>query len=126
MTLKDGFLTGLSFDGGNNGDTFLWFVEEILVPSLWPGAVVVMDNLPAHKVQGVTEAIASVGAKVVYLAPYSPDFNPIENLWSKLKSHLRSIEARTSETLHEAIRDGLQLITLKDVHNWFTHCCYCT
>ena len=126
MTLEKGFLTGLSFDGGTNGDLFLWFIEEILVPQLWAGAVVVMDNLPAHKVQGVAEAIAQVGAKLVYLSPYSPDFNPIENLWSKLKSYLRSMEARTREKLHEAIRDGLQLITLQDVRNWFAHCCYCT
>ncbi len=125
MTLEEGFLTGLSFDGGTNGDTFLWFLEKILVPKLWRGAVVIMDNLPAHKVQGVAEAIAYFGAKLVYLSPYSPDFNPIESLWSKLKSHLRSVEARTRETLHEAIRDGLQSITLKDVRNWFTHCCYC-
>ena len=81
MTLNQGFLTGLSFDGGTNGDLFLWFIEEILVPQLWAGAVVVMDNLPAHKVQGVSEAIASVGARLVYLSPYSPDFNPIEHLW---------------------------------------------
>lgn len=126
MTLEEGFLTGLSFEGGTNGDTFLWFIEKILVPQLWSGAVVVMDNLPAHKVQGVTEAIASVGAKVIYLSPYSPDFNPIENLWSQLKAYLRSVEARTQDTLHDAIRDGLQLITLKDVRNWFAHCCYCT
>ena len=144
ITLKSGFLTGLSSDGGTNGDTFLWFIKEMLVPQLWKGAVqslsaqvapqkrrlrlcrCVMDNLPAHKVQGVTEAIASVGAKVVYLSPYSPDFNPIEHLWSKLKSHLRSVEARTREVLHEAVRDGLQLITLNDVRNWFVHCCYCT
>ena len=144
MTLEKGFLTGLSFDGGTNGDLFLWFIKEILVPQLWARAVqslsaqvapqkrrlrlcrCVMDNLPAHKVQGVHEAIASVGAKLVYLSPYSPDFNPIENLWSKLKSYLRSVEARTRETLHNAIFDGLQLITLKDVRNWFTHCCYCT
>lgn len=126
MTLDSGFLTGLSFDGGTNGDTFLWFIKQMLVPQLWSGAVVVMDNLPAHKVQGVTKAIASVGAKVVYLSPYSPDFNPIEHLWSKLKSHLRSVEARTREVLHDAVRDGLQLITLNDVRNWFAHCCYCT
>lgn len=126
MTLEKGFLTGLSFDGGTNGDLFLWFIEEILVPQLWSGAVVVMDNLPAHKVQGVKEAIAKVGARLVYLSPYSPDFNPIEHLWSKLKSYLRSLEARTRETLHNAIFDGLQLITLEDVRNWFAHCCYCT
>ena len=85
-----------------------------------------MDNLPAHKVQGVREAIAQAGATLVYLSPYSRDFNPIENLWSKLKSYLRSVEARTRETLHEAIRDRLQLISLKNIRNWFAHCCYCT
>ena len=82
MTLNLGFLTGFSFEGGTNGDTFLWFVENVLVPCLWAGAVVVMDNLPAHKVTLVTEAIEAVGAKVIYLSSYSPDFNPIEHLWS--------------------------------------------
>ena len=126
MSLNDGFLAGLTFEGGTNGDTFLWFIENILVPQLWFGAVVVMDNLSAHKVQGVTEAIESVGAKVIYLSPYSPDFNPIEHLWSKLKAYLRKVEARTKDILDNAIRDGLNLITLKDVRNWFTHCCYYT
>lgn len=126
MTLNEGFLTGFSFQGGTNGETFLWFIEEVLAPQLWSGAVVVMDNLPAHKVDGVMEAIQAVGASVVYLSPYSPDFNPIENLWSKLKAHLRSVAARTRETLNDAVRDGLNLITLEDVRHWFTHCCYCT
>lgn len=126
MSLKAGFLEGISFTGGLNGDVFLWFIETILCPVLWPHAVLVMDNLPAHKVDGVRQAIESVGARVVYLSPYSPDFNPIENLWSKLKAHLRAVEARTQEALHEAITQGLDLITLKDVRNWFTHGCYCT
>lgn len=126
MTLNHGFLTGLSFEGGTNGDTFQWFVDNMLVPRLWPGAVVVMDNLPAHKVSGIAQAIAQAGAKVVYLSPYSPDFNPIEHLWSKLKAYLRCVEARTRELLHDAVRDGLKLVTHLDVHNWFTHCCYCT
>ena len=85
-----------------------------------------MDNLPAHKVEGVREAITAVGADVIYLPPYSPDFNPIENLWSKLKGYLRSAEARTHDTLHQAIQDGLNLINLEDIRNWFVHCCYCT
>ncbi len=67
ITIENGFLTGLSFEGGTNGDIFLWFIETILVPNLWSGAVVVMDNLPAHKVEGVTEVIAQAGATVVYL-----------------------------------------------------------
>ena len=108
-----------------HGDTFLWFIENILVPQLWSGVVVVMDNLPAHKVQGVEEAIQAVGAKVVYLSPYSPDFNPIEHLWSKLKAHLRSVAARTRDALHDAVRAGLELVSLEDVRHWFTHCCYC-
>ena len=98
----------------------------VLVPQLWLGAVVVMDNLPAHKVIGVTEAIEAVGAKVIYLSPYSPDFNPIEHLWSKLKAYLRKVAARTKDVLHDAIREGLNLISLKDVRNWLTHCCYYT
>lgn len=125
MSLKAGFLEGLSFTGGLNGDTFLWFIETVLCPVLWTDAVVVMDNLPAHKVDGVRQAIEAVGARLVYLSPYSPDFNPIENLWSKLKGHLRAVEARSQEALHAAIAQGLNLITLKDVRNWFTHCCYC-
>lgn len=125
MSLKAGFLEGLSFTGGTTGDVFLWFIETRLCPVLWPGAVVVMDNLPAHKVDGVRQALEAVGARLLYLSPYSPDFNPIENLWSKLKGYLRAIEARTSEALHEAIAQGLQRITQQDVRHWFTHCCYC-
>ena len=78
MSLKAGFLEGMSFTGGLNGETFLWFIERVLCPVLWPDAVVVMDNLPAHKVDGVRQAIEAVGARLVYLSPYSPDFNPIE------------------------------------------------
>jgi transposase len=125
MTLKDGFLEGVSFTGGTTGDVFLWFIETRLCPVLWPGAVVVMDNLTAHKVEGVQSAIEAVGARVVYLSPYSPEFNPIENLWSKLKGYLRAVEARHKDGLHEAISQGLSLITLQDVCHWFTHCCYC-
>ena len=125
MSLKAGFLEGLSFSGSTTGDLFLWFIETRLCPLLWTGAVVVMDNLPAHKVDGVKQAIEAVGARLIYLAPYSPDFNPIENLWSKLKGHLRAVEARTAEALHQAITQGLSLITLQDVRNWFTHGCYC-
>ncbi|NEQ97191.1 MAG: hypothetical protein F6K30_10770 [Cyanothece sp. SIO2G6] len=70
-------LLQIVLQGGGNGDLFGWYIEDILVPNLWPGAVVVMDHLSAHKVAGVAEAIESVGARLVYLSPYSPDFNPI-------------------------------------------------
>ncbi len=83
-------------------------------------------NLSAHKVAGVEEAIEAVGARVIYLSPYSPDFNPIENFWSKLKGYLCSAATRTLEDLHEAISKGLELISLEDINSWFTHCCYCS
>ena len=126
MTLAAGWLTGLSFEGGTTGDLFLWFIEQVLVPLLWPGAVVVMDNLSAHKVDGVAQAIAQAGARLVYLSPYSPDFNPIENLWSKFKQYLRSLGSRTKETLHEAVKEALAQISFEDIRSWFCHCCYCT
>ena len=83
-----------------------------------------MDNLPAHKAIRVREAIESVGARVVFLSPYSPDFNPIENCWSKLKEYLRSRESRTYEELDQSITESIKLVTHKDIIGWFTHCCY--
>jgi transposase len=120
-----GFIGAMTVEGGTNGDVFRVFIEQILLPELWPGAVVVMDNLSAHKVMGIQETIEAVGAKVVYLSPYSPDFNPIENCWSKLKQYLRSVAARSRDDLEIAINKGLELISLKDLRNWFAHCCYC-
>ncbi len=121
-----GFVGAMTVEGGTNGDVFITFVEQILVPNLWPGACVVLDNLPAHKVAGVGAAIEAAGARLVYLSPYSPDFNPIENAWSKLKAYLRSVAARTRDALDQAIGEALDLMTLKDIRNWFAHCCYCT
>jgi len=121
-----GFLGAMTVEGGTNGDVFRVFVEQILVPCLWPGAVVVMDNLSAHKVKGIQEIIEAAGAKVVYLSPYSPDFNPIENCWSKLKQYLRAVSAQTRDALETALTAGLEVISLKDIRNWFSHCCYCS
>jgi transposase len=90
-----GLLASLTFEGWTNKEAFLTYVKEVLVPQLWSGACVVMDNLPAHKATEVQKAIESAGARVVFLSPYSPDFNPIENCWSKLKEFLR----RSSVTL---------------------------
>jgi transposase len=125
ISLK-GFLGGMTLDGGTNGVAFQIFLDKVLLPQLWPGACVVMDNLPAHQVKGVREKIESVGASLIYLSPYSPDFNPIENCWSKLKQYLRSVAARSREALEEAISLGLDLITEQELRNWFAHCCYCT
>lgn len=93
-------------------------------PSLWKRACVVMDNFSSHKVTGIQEAIEAVGTKLVYLPPYSPDFNPIENCWSKVKEFLRSIAFRTYQELDQAITDALATVTTKDMIGWFTHCCY--
>ena len=119
-----GFLAPFTFEGWTNKEAFLTYVTQVLVPELWAGACVVMDNLPAHKAISVQKAIESVGAKVVFLSPYSPDFNPIENCWSKLKEFLRSQEARTYEELDSAITKALNLVTQKDIVGWLTHCCY--
>lgn len=121
-----GWVGAMVIDGGTNGDIFKFFLENILLPNLWEGACVVMDNLPAHKVNGVRDLIEERGAHLIYLSPYSPDFNPIENSWSKVKEYLRSTAARSRELLDQAITNALDAVTLKDIRNWFTHCCYCT
>lgn len=122
------FSTGLkammTIEGGTTAEVFLAYVKQVLVPTLRRGNVVVMDNLGAHKVAGVKEAIESVGASVLYLPPYSYDFNPIEFAWSKLKEHLRSSEARNRDDLDVAIAEGMSLITRKDAVAWYRHCGY--
>lgn len=95
----DGLIATMSVVGSVNKDVFLFYVQEILIPQLWVGAIVLMDNLPVHHTHVVREAIAAAGAKVVFLPPYSPDLSPIELCWSKLKQLLRSAKARTHEAL---------------------------
>lgn len=119
-----GFLAGLTFPGWTDKNAFYTYVKEVLIPQLWSGACVVLDNLPAHKAAEIEEAIKAVGAKLVFLSPYSPDFNPIENCWSKLKEYLRAREARTYPELEQTITEALETITQKDIVGWFTHCCY--
>jgi transposase len=109
-------------DGAMDGDTFLAYVEECLVPSLRCGDVVVMDNLPAHKVKGVREAIEGAGCDLWYLPPYSPDFNPIEKLWSKVKAWLRRAEAKTFDTLSDAVAAALRAVTPSECQNYFKSC----
>ena len=114
------------FDGPMNAPTFLAYTERCLAPSLRPGDVVVMDNLGAHRVNGVVEAIESVGASVWYLPPYSPDLNPIEKLWSKVKSWLRRVAADTQDGLVRAVRDALRQVAQSECDNYFRSCGYCT
>ena len=119
-----GLRTMMTVDGGTTGDVFLAFVNQLLVPTLRPGDIVVMDNLSAHKVAGVREAIEAVGAFVLYLPPYSFDFNPIELAWSKVKALLRAFEARTREELERAVASAMNLITPNEAVGWFRHCGY--
>lgn len=121
-----GIVAALSLEGGTNGDVFKYFIEQILVPNLWVGACVVMDNASIHKGDEIRELIEGAGTKLVYLSPYSPEFNPIENCWSKVKEFLRSVSARTREALDQAITDALNAVTLDDIRGWFTYRCYRT
>jgi len=121
-----GIVGSMTFQGGTDTLAFKTFVNEVLVPNLWSGACVVMDNFSSHKVAGIKEAIESVGAHLIYLSPYSPEFSPIENCWSKIKEFLRSTAARTYEDLDKAITEALKTVTLDDIIGWFKHCGYCT
>ena len=111
-------------ESATDADVFRAYVNHVLVPSLRPGDIVVMDNLASHKVTGVAEAIASVGATAWYLPPYSPDFNPIEKMWSKVKAFLRKAKARTPEALLNAIATALRTVSAADAAGWFQSCGY--
>ena len=116
-----GPLQPMCINGAADGRVFLTYLKDVLAPQLWKGAVVVMDNLGAHKVKGVRELIEGAGARLLYLPPYSADFNPIELAWSKLKNHLRKAAARTTEALDGAIAEGLAAISVQDAHGYFTY-----
>ncbi|UGY16340.1 IS630 family transposase [Bradyrhizobium septentrionale] len=115
---SDGLIAPLVLDGPMDGDAFLAYVEQLLAPSLRPGDTVIMDNLPAHKVHGVREAIQAVGASLLYLPPYSPDFNPIEMALSKLKALLRAAAARTMPDLWQAIANALKRFSPEECQNY--------
>ena len=115
----DGLVAPMVLDGPMNGDVFRVYVEQFLVPELTPGDIVIIDNLPAHKVSGVREAIEAAGARLLYLPPYSPDFNPIEMAFAKLKALLRAAAARTIPELWGAIKDALDEFTSEECLNYF-------
>jgi len=119
----DGLIATMSIVGSVNTDVFLFYVQEILIPQLWVGAIVLMDNLSVHHAQVVREAIEAVGAKVVFLPPYSPDLSPIELCGSKLKQLLRSAKARTQDALDQALTQIInECISSDDALGWFNHC----
>lgn len=115
----DGLAAPMILDGPMHGTAFLAYVEQVLVPELRPGDIVVMDNLPAHKVAGAREAIEAAGARLLFLPPYSPDFNPIELAFAKFKAILRKIAARTIPDLWAAIATALEAFTHDECPNYF-------
>ena len=120
----DGLVAPAVLDGPINGDAFLAYVEQILRPTLKPGDVVIMDNLRCHKVAGIREAIEAAGARVLFLPPYSPDLNPIEKVFAKLKALLRAKAIRTVDALWEALGGIAQSFTAKECRNYFQSCGY--
>ncbi len=119
---KAAVIASMTVVGSTNKNVFETYVEQILVPQLWPGAIVLMDNLSVHKNSKIQELISSAGAKLMFLPAYSPDLSPIELCWSKFKNFLRSRQARTQEQLDRAISEAIALLTEDDVFGWFTHC----
>lgn len=119
-----GFTAPLVIEGAINGETFLAYVRQFLAPTLRPGDVLVMDNLSVHKVQGVREAVEARGATLLYLPPYSPDLNPIELAFSKLKALLRTAAERTTDALWDRISALLDRFSPNECANYFRHCGY--
>ena len=119
-----GMRCATTVDGAVNGDVFVAFVQQVLAPTLRPDDIVVMDNLSSHKVKGVREAIASVNAHLVYLPPYSPDLNPIELAFSKVKQLMRSAKHRVVDTLWNNTQSLLDAVTTSDAQGYFKHCGY--
>lgn len=120
----DGSTACMVVDGATTKDIFKAYVEQILLPTLKAGDIVVLDNLSAHKNKEIRDLIESVDAELWFLPPYSPDLNPIEKMWSKIKSILRRLKARTEEALINAVAKALDAITANDVKGWFESCGY--
>ncbi len=119
-----GLTAPMVLDGAMNGAAFKAYTEQLLAPSLEPGDIVIMDNLSSHKVAGVREAITAVGADLLYLPPYSPDLNPIEQAFAKLKALLRSVSARTVDDLWAAIAEIIELFPPDECANYFRNSGY--
>ena len=120
----DGSTACLALEGATDTESFRTYVQALLLPTLRPGDIVIMDNLSPHKSDPTLALITQVEAEVMFLPAYSPDFNPIEMMWSKLKNFLRGAEARTQAELITAIGKALAKITPRDAMNWFAHCGY--
>ncbi len=120
----DGSTECIVIDGAMDKAMFSEYISQILCPSLRPNDIVIMDNLSAHKNADVAENIKRCGVEILYLPPYSPDLNPIENMWSKVKQLLRGMEMRTYDTLEKGIAGALDLVCASDAQGWFKNCGY--
>ena len=120
----DGSSACLTLEGATDTEVFRAYVREVLSPTLRPGDVVILDNLSPHKSEPTLDLIRQAGAEVLFLPAYSPDLNPIELMWSKVKTYLRAAQARTAEALVQAIAAALATVTAQDAMNWFAHCGY--
>jgi transposase len=109
-------------DGAINGELFRRYVEDILVPALHPGQIVIMDNLSVHKHESIRTAITAAGCRLLFLPSYSPDFNPIELAFSKIKAYLRRVGMQTQEALEAALAEAIDRITAEDARGYFHHC----
>ncbi len=119
-----GVVAAMYGEWATDGIAFLTFIQTMLVPQLRAGHIVIMDNARFHKLQQVREAIESTGAQLVFLPPYSPDFSPIELMWSKLKHYLRKKAPRTLGSFHQALLEAFETLTDYDFEDWFAHCGY--
>lgn len=124
ICLERGLLATMTVKGAVDTLCFNAYVERVLSPHLRRGDVVVLDNLGAHKASCLEQVAEERGARVLWLPPYSPDYSPIENCWSKIKTALRAAKARTREELNKALAIALKLVTKADIQGWFTHCGY--
>jgi transposase len=120
----DGLHEPWLIEGAMDTDSFAWYITEQLAPTLRPGQIVVLDNLSAHKADRIRQAIEARGCQLLFLPPYSPDFTPIEQAFSKIKAILRGLGARTKEALQEAVRLAIESITRHDAAAWFAHAGY--
>lgn len=121
---RDGVVASLAFQGATDEAAFRTYVAEVLVPALRPDDIVALDNLSVHRASWVARTLRKAGVGVWYLPPYSPDYNPIEKVWAKVKALLRKAAARTTEALWDAIADALRAVTADDCANSFAHCGY--
>ena len=120
----EGMVSTMSVEGAVDTDVFDIFVARVLVPALWRGDIVLLDNLSVHHASGIAQAVKAAQGHVLFLPPYSPDFSPLEHCWAKVKTCLRSSAARTRRRLEAALSTALTRIQPEDIRGWFTHCGY--